>query len=186
MSELSSCLETLILLVTELYWYVFMLKSSCSNPMSKEEQLSSTCPPGMTYFAVTPAVPSFASPTLYTVFNFDTHFIYIATALTPEPVRNLTATVDAHVPSVALNWDPPANAAHAGDVTKYEIHFQDNDSSFHGEEVVNGSTTTTIITRESGLRPLTTFTFNVRACSRGDVGNDVGGEWRAVSTFVGK
>ena len=82
---------------------------------------------------------------------------------------------------MTLNWYPPANAADAGDITKYEIHFRDNDRSFHGEKVVNGSTTTTIITRQSGLRPLTTFTFKVRACS-GDYASQV---WRTVSKFIG-
>jgi len=36
---------------------------------------------------------------------------------------------------------------------------------FHGEKVVNGSTATVVITRESGLRQLSTFTFRVRAYS---------------------
>ena len=89
--------------------------------------------------------------------------------------------MDTHNPSVTLNWDPPANAAHAGYVTKYEVHFQNHDSGFHGEEFVNGSTTTTVITRESGLRPLSTFTFKVRAYS----GDGVSQEWKTVSTFVG-
>ena len=100
-------------------------------------------------------------------------------ALTPGPVRNLTAVVDTHKPSVTLNWDPPANAA--GYVTKYVICFWDNNSCFHGEEVVNDSTTTTVITRESGLRPLSTFTFKVRAC----IHDGVSKEWRTVSTFIG-
>jgi len=108
-------------------------------------------------------------------------YIYIATALTPDPVRSLIAALDTHKPSVTLSWDPPANAAHAGCVTKYEIHFQDNDSSFHGEKAVDGSTTTTVITRESGLRPLTTFTFKVRAYS----GDNASKEWRTVSRFIG-
>ena len=85
------------------------------------------------------------------------------------------------MPSVTLNWDPPAHAADAGDITKYEIHYRDNDSSFHGEKVVNGSTTAAVITRESGLRPLTTFTFKVRACSS-DYASQ---EWRTVSKFIG-
>jgi len=101
-----------------------------------------------------------------------------STAFTPDPVQNLTAVVDPHMPSVTLNWDPPANAAYPGYVTKYEIRFWGDDSSFYDERDVNGSTTTTVITRESGLSPLTTFTFKVRAC--------VSGEWRTVSTFVGK
>ena len=114
--------------------------------------------------------------------SIDIHCIthlYVATALTPDPVQNLTAAVDAHNSSVTLNWYPPANAAHAGDITKYEICFQDNDSSFHGEKVVNGSTTTAVIT---GLRPLTTFTFKVRAYS----GDYASLDWRTVSTFVGR
>ena len=114
------------------------------------------------------------------VLRFYIHLICVATALTPDPVQNLTAVVDTHTSSVTLNWDPPANAAHAGYVTKYEVHFN-NDISFHGEKVVNGSTTTTVITRESGLKPLTTFTFKVRACS----GDNASQEWMTVSRFIG-
>ena len=108
------------------------------------------------------------------------HLVYIATALIPDTVQNLTAAVDTYNPTVTLNWDPPANAAHAGYVTKYEIRFWDNDG-FHGEKVVNGSTTTTVITRKSGLRPLTTFTFKVRAYS----GDNASQEWMVLSRFIG-
>ena len=89
--------------------------------------------------------------------------------------------MDTHKLSVTLNWDPPANAAHAEDVTKYEIRFWDNDSSFYDERVVNGSTTTTVITRESGLTPLSTFTFKVRAYSGGNASQ----EWTTESRFIG-
>ena len=58
------------------------------------------------------------------VLRFYIHLICVATALTPDPVQNLTAVVDTHKASVTLKWDPPANAAHAGYVTKYELHFQ--------------------------------------------------------------
>jgi len=118
---------------------------------------------------------------VYSTAHFDIYLIYIATALTPDPVQNLTATVHVgtHKPSVTLNWDPPANAA--GYVTKYVIFIQDNNSGFYGEEVVNGSTTTTVIRRESGLIPLTTFTFKVRACS----GDNASQEWTTVSRFIG-
>ena len=108
-------------------------------------------------------------------------YIPLNPAHTPDPVQNLTVAVDAHKPSVTLNWNPPANAAHVGDITKYEIHYRDNDRSFHGEEVVNASTTTAVITRESGLRLWTTFTFKVRAYS-GDCASQ---EWRTVSKFIG-
>jgi len=46
---------------------------------------------------------------------------------------------------------------------------------------VDGSSTAIDITGESGLRPLTTSTFEVRACC----GDDASQEWRTVSTFIG-
>ena len=101
--------------------------------------------------------------------------------LTPDPVQNLTAAVDSHKPAVTLKWDPPANAGYPGDVTKYQVRFWDKEKKCYNEKTVNGSTTTTVITRESGLRPLTETTFKVRACS----GDDVSPEWRTVSTLVG-
>ena len=102
-------------------------------------------------------------------------------ALTPDTVQNLTAAVDSRKPSVTLKWDPPANAGHPGDVTKYQIRFWDKEKGCYNERTVDGSTTTTVITRESGLRPLTETTFVVRACS----GDDVSQERRTVSRFVG-
>ena len=104
------------------------------------------------------------------------------TALTPGPVQNLTAAVDSHKPAVTLKWDPPANAGHEGDVTDYQVCFWDKERSCYKERFVDGSITTTIITRDSGLRPLTTSTFEVRACS----GIDESQQWTAVSTFVGR
>ena len=102
-------------------------------------------------------------------------------ALTPDPVLNLTASVDTHKPTVALNWDLPANAGYPGDVTMYQVRFWDKENGCYKESAVEGSTTTTVITRESGLRPRTETTFEVRACS----GDDVSQEWRTVSAFVG-
>ena len=107
--------------------------------------------------------------------------VFLSTALTPDPVRNLTAVVDSQKPSVILKWDPPANAGDVGDVTKYQVRFWNEGSRWYNEKAVKGFTTTTVIRREAGLRPLTETTFEVRACS----GDDVSQEWRAVSTFVG-
>ena len=106
---------------------------------------------------------------------------FISTALTPDQVQNLTATLDLQKPSVTLKWDPPANAGYQGDVTKYQIRLWDKEKSCYNEKTVNGSTTTTVITRELGLRPLTMSTFEVRACS----GDDVSQEWQTVSTLSG-
>ena len=105
----------------------------------------------------------------------------MSTALTPKPVQNLTASVDSHKPSVTLKWDAPVNAGCAGDVTTYEIRFLDKEKGCYNETTVNGSSTTAVITREIGLRPLTETSFQVRACS----GDDVSPEWRTVTTFVG-
>ena len=114
---------------------------------------------------------------------YNTNFlVYFFSAFTPDPVRKLTAAVDSHKPSVTLKWDPPANAGYPGYVTKYQVRFWDKEKGCYNESTVDGSTTTTVITRESGLRPLTVTTFEVRACS----GRDVCPEWRTESAFIGK
>ena len=82
---------------------------------------------------------------------------------------------------MTLKWDPPANAGYPGDVTKYQVRFWNKEKSCCSEEIVNGSRTTTVVTRESGLRPLTETTFEVRACS----GDDVSQEWRTATPFIG-
>ena len=118
--------------------------------------------------------------TVLHTFNFMI-FWFLFTALTPDPVQNLTAAVDSHKPSVTLKWDPPANAGYPGDVTNYQVRFWDKERSCYNDKNVNGSANTTVITRESGLRPLTETTFEVRACTCDDVSQ----EWRTVTTFVG-
>ena len=110
--------------------------------------------------------------------------IDISTALTPDPVQNLKATVDTHGPSVTLKWDPPGNASSEGDVTKYQVCFRGKENCCYIEKTVDGSTTITVITRESGFRPLTDTTFEVRACCHS--GDAVSREWRTVSKFVGR
>ena len=95
----------------------------------------------------------------------------------------MKATVDPKVPSVDLTWDPPTNTSDAGDVTKYHICFkQDGKEWCESEEMtVDGSTTSIVLTRESGLVPLlTTYDFAVRAQSGEDIG-----EWETVSAYFG-
>ena len=82
---------------------------------------------------------------------------------------------------MTLNWEPPGNE-YAADVTGYQIRFWDKERRCYNESTVNRFTTTTVITRESGLRPLNMSTFEVRACS----GDDVSQEKEIVSTFVGR
>ena len=107
----------------------------------------------------------------------------VSTALTPGAVQNLTATVDTHEPSVTLNWDPPANAVYI-EVTKYQICIWDKEKNHYCETIVKGFTfnPSVVITRESGLRALTTSTFEVRAYS----GDDVSRECKTISKYIGK
>ena len=95
--------------------------------------------------------------------------------------RNLTAAADPLMPSVMLKWEPPGNE-YAADVTGYQICFWCKEKSCYNKMLVDASTTATVITRESGLKPLTMSTFEVRACS----GDDVGQEKKTVSAFVGR
>ena len=111
------------------------------------------------------------------------YLMYFFSAFTPNPVQNLKAAIDTHKPSVTLKWDPPANAGFPGYITNYKVRFWDKEKGHYNESTMDGSTTTTtVITRKTGLRPLTTTTFEVRACS----GGDVCPEWRTVSAFIGK
>ena len=105
----------------------------------------------------------------------------LSTALIPDPVENLKATVDSYKPAVTLKWDPPANAGNEGDVTNYVVRFREGENDPYKEKIVKGSTTTTVITRECGLRPLTTTTFEVRASSA----DGESPEGKTVSEFVG-
>ena len=111
-------------------------------------------------------------------------YLFLYAALNPDCVENVTATLDTHKPSVTLKWDPPANARYAGEVSSYEIRIGDSDRDLSNlkccntVKVVKGSTTTAVITRESGLRPLTTFT---RACMRSGDSNSPG--WIQCKNF---
>ena len=80
-----------------------------------------------------------------------------------------------------LKWEPPGNE-YAADVTGYQIRFWCKEKSCYNKMLVDVPTTATVITRESGLKPLTMSTFEVRACS----GHDVGQEKKTVSAFVGR
>ena len=82
---------------------------------------------------------------------------------------------------MTLKWEPPGNE-YAADVTGYQISFRDKEKGCYNKMLVDGSTTAMVVTRESGLKPLTMSTFEVRACS----GDDVGQEKETVSAFVGR
>lgn len=126
----------------------------------------------------------------------------IPTVLVPGPVENLIPSIDPSQPSVMLSWNPPANSQYDGDVNSYEIRFKpergdevDNGASissvipYEGYEteddssitrIISTKETSIILTRESGLIPLTKTTFQVRAENTNGKG-----EWKTVSTYVG-
>jgi len=100
--------------------------------------------------------------------------------LNPDPVQTLKATVNPSVPSIELTWDPPTNASGSGDVTKYHICFKPDGIDSYDETTVDGSITSMVLTRDSGLVPQTTCEFGVRAQSADNIG-----EWERLSTYIG-
>ena len=104
--------------------------------------------------------------------------------LVPDTVENLKTDVNPNIPSVTLTWAPPLileNATTISDVSSYHIRFKPNRGQNYEEAFVDGSTTSIVLNRESGLTTHTTFTFEVRAQSGDDMG-----QWKSVSAFVGE
>ena len=79
---------------------------------------------------------------------------------------------------MTLKWDPPANAADPGSVTKYQIRFLDSERVCYGMKVVNGCTTETIIAGEP-VSSQTSSSLEVTACS----GKNESQECRSVSNL---
>ena len=102
-------------------------------------------------------------------------------ALTPGPVQNLKAVVNKHKPSVTLNWSPPDSSAEGENcITKYDIRFK-SDGDFYHEKTVGRSTTSIVLGRSLGLKPLLEYNFEVRARNA-----YTAGKWEKVTAYVGK
>ena len=103
--------------------------------------------------------------------------------LVSDTVENLRADVNPKIPTVTLTWAPPLiveTTTTISDITRYHIRFKQNRGQ-HYEEFVDGSKTSIVLNRKSGLTTHTTFTFEVKAQSGDDMG-----QWKAVSAFVGE
>ena len=116
--------------------------------------------------------------------------------LIPGPVLSLRSALDTSRPSLTLNWDKPNNATTAGDVTKYDIRFRPFRTTAHHGGVLSQSgsgtqedyckltvdepTTSALLTRESGLKPLIKYDFEVRARNATHEG-----KWNKVSEYIG-
>ena len=83
------------------------------------------------------------------------------------------------VPSVTLTWDPPSNvgAGTQSYVTQYHVRFKPRGRN---NAKICCSATSIVLDKDSGLIPLTTYRFGVRAqCG------DCIGLWKAVSSYFG-
>ena len=112
------------------------------------------------------------------------HFSDLFAALKPGEVQNLRSTLNTNEASLTLNWDQPNNVITAGDVTAYDIRFiisgNGGGNNYYSIMTVNAPARSIHLTRESGLKPLTKYSFEVRArnfhCQ---------GEWSCISTYIG-
>jgi len=106
------------------------------------------------------------------------------TGLVPGQVQDLKSTLDRKRPSLTLNWDKPNNAQTAKDVTAYEVRFRPSES--RREEsfckmTVKAPATSILLTRESGLKSLVKYDFEVRARNTKHEG-----KWSTVSEYTGR
>ena len=99
-------------------------------------------------------------------------------ALHPDPVRNLSVTIDENV---TLSWNPPANIQNAEEVSEYQIRFKPDGRERYNQMMVKDSCTASIdFTQDSDLVSSIIYNFEVRAQ------NECGeGEWEKMSAFCG-
>lgn len=104
-------------------------------------------------------------------------------ALKPGEVQNLRSTPNPTEASVTLNWDQPTNVTIDGDVSTYDVRFKvdggvsrDN----YAVKTVKVPARSIHLTRQSGLKPFTSYIFEVRACN-----THHNGRWSSISTYIG-
>lgn len=107
----------------------------------------------------------------------------VSSALVGE-VRNLTATLQPNHESesetfVVLQWDAPSKDTE-DKITAYDIRFRPDGEDAYCEESVDGCNRMILLTKSSGIKPLTTYSFEVRA--RIEVAE---GKWKAVLQYIG-
>ena len=103
--------------------------------------------------------------------------------LVPGEVQYLISILDISRPSLTLYWDKPVNCIVDEDVTAYDIRFRPS-ASFEEKDychmAVTGSAGSVLLTRESGLKPLMKYKFEVRARNTGSEGN-----WSSKLEYIG-
>ena len=103
--------------------------------------------------------------------------------LFPGEVQNLRSTMDPSTGSLTLEWDKPLNCETDQDVTAYDIRFRPSESSVeegYCKVTLKAPTMSILLMRESGLRPLMKYDFEVRARNTSYDGN-----WSRESKYVG-
>ena len=105
---------------------------------------------------------------MYSEGSSDLQIRYIPAALVPGQVQNLRSSLDTNVPTLTLNWDKPSNMTTDGDVVSYHIHFKPTGSGWEGNYCTKNvipPSTSILLTRESGLKPMTKYDFEIWAQS---------------------
>ena len=83
---------------------------------------------------------------------------------------------------MTLSWDPPLNFKRPGEVTTYRIRFKPiKESIDYTEQTVDVSITNVFLTRNSGLKASTMYSFEVMASNA-----VFPGVWRKVTTCTSK
>ena len=98
-------------------------------------------------------------------------------------VQNLRSTMDPSTGSMFLEWDRPTNCETDQDMTAYDIRFRPSGGSVeegYCKVTLKAPTRSIFLTRESGLRPLMKYDFEVRARNTSYDGN-----WSRESKYVG-
>ena len=103
----------------------------------------------------------------------------------PDPVQNLTLTLDRNKPILTLNWVPPKNVdfRNPAELTRYDIWFKAQSLEGYNWncQTVPSSSTTLTLTRKSGLVLDHVSQFSVRAQNY----DHRAGEWASVTQMIG-
>ena len=106
-------------------------------------------------------------------------------AMMPDPVQNLTLTLDRNKPTLTLNWVPPSNVDfhNPEELTCYDIWFKPQNLEGYNWNchTVPSSSTTLTLTRKSGLELDLVSQFSVRAQNY----DHRAGEWASVTQMIG-
>ena len=97
-------------------------------------------------------------------------------SITVGKVEDLVASLQPSVPelSVKLKWDVPSKNKE-DEITAYDIWFRPKDGDSYNEKHVGGACKTITLTSTSGIAPLITYEFKVRARIK-----DSEGKWEKI------